>query len=306
MEIAPSGRQVVLAHGRQEAVIVEVGGGLRTYQAGGVDVLDGYGEDERCSSSRGQPLIPWPNRLGAGRYRFEQVEEQAPINEVALGNAIHGLTRWCPWELLGADTDRAVVGFTLHPQPGWAWTVELRISYRLGDTGLDVVLEARNRSGRPCPWAAGFHPYIAAPSGRVDDLELTVPAETAWLVDDKGLPTTKAGVAGSSVDFRTAALIGSRVLDVALTDLARDPQGMAVVEVRDPMSGGAVAVRMDPGWSHVMVFTGDTVGARARQGLAVEPMTAPANALASGHNLVVLGPGELWEGTWAITPNWLS
>ena len=50
---------------------VEVGGGLRVYTSGGADVLDGYRLDERCSGGRGQPLIPWPNRVRDGRYEFD-------------------------------------------------------------------------------------------------------------------------------------------------------------------------------------------------------------------------------------------
>ena len=53
----PSGEQVEIAHGDQQVVVVEVGGGLRTYSVAGREVLDGYGDDEmsrraagRCSS----------------------------------------------------------------------------------------------------------------------------------------------------------------------------------------------------------------------------------------------------------------
>ncbi len=251
---APSGRQVVLRHGEQHAVVVEAGGGLRTYEAGGVAVLDGYAEDEACEAGRGQPLLPWPNRLGDGRYDFDGASFSLALTEPERHNAIHGLTRWSSWEVLEAATDRALLGHTLRPQPGWAWTLELRIDYRLGDTGLDVRLQVRNRSPRRGPFGAGFHPYLAAPSGRVDDLEITVPASERSVTDERGLPV-RAG--------------------------------------------------MGPAWTHVMVFTGDALGPRARQGLAVEPMTCPADALRSGTGVVVLEPDEIWDATWSITPGWV-
>ena len=50
--IAPSGQQVEISFGDQLAVVVEVGGGLRSYSAGGRDVLDGYGVDEQSASGR--------------------------------------------------------------------------------------------------------------------------------------------------------------------------------------------------------------------------------------------------------------
>ena len=55
---APSGRQIRLVHGEQEAVVTEVGAGLRTYTANGAGVLDGFGETEMCSGGRGQVLMP--------------------------------------------------------------------------------------------------------------------------------------------------------------------------------------------------------------------------------------------------------
>ena len=38
----PSGEQIEIAFGEQRAVVVEVGGGLRSYRIGRVDLLDGY------------------------------------------------------------------------------------------------------------------------------------------------------------------------------------------------------------------------------------------------------------------------
>jgi aldose 1-epimerase len=295
----------MLSNGAQRAVIVEVGGGIRRYVVGDIEVLDGYAEDTRCSAGRGQPLLPWPNRLQDGSYDFDGVHEQAPLTEPDKRNAIHGLTRWAPWTLLDAGTQHATMGFVLRPQPGWAWTLELSITYRLGPGGLRVTLRAVNRSDRPCPWGAGFHPYLVAPSGRVDDLVLTLPAATRYLADERGIPVGRADVAGTAVDFRTPRPIGDQVIDVAFTDLAVGAGGAAIVSVADPGSGRQVDVHLETGWDHVMVFTGDTVGARARQGLAVEPMTGPANLLRSGDGLVVLGPDQPWEASWSLAPSWL-
>src|SRR5258707_383706 len=90
----PSGEQISLELGPHRVTVVEVGGGLRAYALGGWDVLDGYGVVERCSGARGQPLIPWPNRLRDGRYRWKGAELQLDLSEPALQNAIHGLVRW--------------------------------------------------------------------------------------------------------------------------------------------------------------------------------------------------------------------
>ena len=68
MSIPPSGRQVELAHGEHRAVIVQNGGGLRTYTVGDRPIVDGYPESDLASGGRGQVLLPWPNRLQGGRW----------------------------------------------------------------------------------------------------------------------------------------------------------------------------------------------------------------------------------------------
>ena len=79
--IAPSGEQIEIGVGDQQAVVVETGGGLRSYSAGSRELVDGYRADEMSSSGRGQVLIPWPNRLQDGRYEFDGRRHQLPLNE---------------------------------------------------------------------------------------------------------------------------------------------------------------------------------------------------------------------------------
>ena len=116
--IAPSGEQITITAGDQQAVVVEVGGGLRSYSAGGRELVDGYGADEMSSAGRGQVLIPWPNRLQDGSYEFDGQHHQLPLNEPARRNAIHGLVRWATWTAAEQEPHRAVMKHVLHPQPG--------------------------------------------------------------------------------------------------------------------------------------------------------------------------------------------
>jgi aldose 1-epimerase len=53
-----------------------------------------------------------------------------------------------------------------------------------------------------------------------------------------------------------------------------------------------------------MAYTGDTMipEARRRRGIAIEPMTCPPNAFRSGIDVIPLGPGRPWTGTWGIAP----
>ena len=94
----PTGEQYEIAHDDQRVVVVEVGGGLRSYTVGERRILDGYGAGEMATAGRGQVLAPWPNRLQDGTYEFEGRRHQLPLSEPEHANAIHGLVRWAAWQ----------------------------------------------------------------------------------------------------------------------------------------------------------------------------------------------------------------
>jgi aldose 1-epimerase len=287
----------------QRLTIVEVGGGIRTYDRAGIEVIDGYAEDEMCPGGRGQILAPWPNRLGDGRYEWRGRTLQTAITEVATSTAIHGLVRWMAWDVEATGSDSAESRLRMHPQPGWVWTLDLAAAYRLSPDGLEVTLTATNSSpaeAGACPFGAGWHPYLAA-RGVVDDAWLTVPARVGYRTDERGLPVGRFDVQGSDRDLRTGRLIGAAQLDWCYTDLVRRDDGRAVVHF-DPLDGPALDLWVDRNWTHLMVFTGDTLAdeGRRRRGLAVEPMTGPPDLLRSGDGRRVLEPGESFSASWGI------
>ena len=300
--IAPSGQQIEIAHGDQRVVVVEVGGGLREYTLDGRNVLDGYGPDEMSSSGRGQVLIPWPNRIQDGRYSFDGQEHQLPLDDVEEQDAIHGLVRWGSWIAGDRAENRVVMEHALHPQPGYPFSVALSIEYELSAAGLRVRTTAVNRGPRPCPYGSGNHPYLALSESLVDSLTLRIPARTMLHSDERGIPVERLPVAGTDYDFRRPRPIGSTVLDHAFTDLERDEDGRARVELRDPEGGDERALWVDETHSYVMVFSGDPLPDVNRRSLAVEPMTCPPNAFRSCEGLLRLEPGESFTSTWGIDP----
>jgi aldose 1-epimerase len=312
-DFVPTGRQVRLARGEQELVVVEAGGGIRSYTAGGRGVIDGYSEGEMSSGGRGQILAPWPNRLADGRFDWGGRSWQEPLSEPEHGNAIHGLVRWAPWRVTEEAGDRARLEYRLHSRSGWPWALDLAVTYVLHDRGMEVQVSATylgapegvGDAGESCPFGLGWHPYVAAFGGLVDDTVLRLPASTAYRSDDRGLPVERYAVDGTGVDFRPGRRIGADRLDTAFTDLARDDSGRAVVELTSAEGGGpGVSMWMDAAYTHVMVFSGDTLAdpARRRGGLAIEPMTCAPNALRSGDGLVTLEHGQTIAAAWGIEP----
>jgi aldose 1-epimerase len=292
----PSGEQVELELGDQRVVVVEVGGGLREYAAGGGAVLDGYREDELCSSGRGQLLIPWPNRIADGRYEFDGRVEQLALDEPERGNAIHGLVRWAAWDVAERHQDRVAMEYLLHPRPGYPFTLALRVDYALAGDGLTVRTEATNVGAETCPYGAGAHPYLAVVDGSVDELTLTIPADTVLESDERGLPVADRPVEGTDFDFRSPKEVGRLRLDHCFGGLAREDDGRAWVRL-----GNGTSLWADRSFDYLMVFTGDGLPDVDRRSLAVEPMTCPPNAFRSGDGLARLEPGETHVASWGLS-----
>jgi len=298
--IAPSGEQITIVAGDQQAVVVEVGGGLRSYSVGGRDLVDGYSADEMSSSGRGQVLIPWPNRLQDGTYDFDGQRHQLPLNEPERHNAIHGLVRWAPWTIVEREPDRVTMEHVLYPQPGYPFSLRIRIEYGLSHGGLKVRTTATNIGSDACPYGSGAHPYMTLGTATINRLELRAPARTVLQSDERGLPIDAQTVEGTEYDFRKFRRIDSTVLDHAFTDLERDHDGLARVELRDPDNKTQVSLWVDQSYSYLMLFTGDPLANVRRRSLAVEPMTCPPNAFRTGDSLIRLEPGSSFAGTWGI------
>jgi aldose 1-epimerase len=296
--MALSGQQYVIRAGEHEATVAEVGASLRRYQHGGVDVTWPYGEEEIAPSCSGAVLVPWPNRLRGGRYRFAGVEQQLPITEPTTGNAIHGLARWTRWTPVLVESGSVTLAVDLVPQKGWPFEVRVEVSYTLDpEAGLSVTAVASNAGPGPAPFGAGFHPYLSLHGQAFSDVTLQLPAAERIVTDEAQLPVGTQAVTGTEWDFRSPRRLGALRLDDGFTALSfTDGRGCA--EVRT--GAGGAAVWFDAAFHCLQVFTRQVAG--SEDALAIEPMTCPPDAFNSTVDLVVLEPRGVWTGHWGITP----
>ncbi|WP_370416385.1 gluconokinase, GntK/IdnK-type [Streptomyces fradiae] len=300
----PTGATWRLVRGEQSAVVVQLGGALREYVVNGRPLLDGFSAGSAITGGRGQLLVPWPNRVGDGRYRFDGRSLQLPLTEVEKSNAIHGLLRWTLWRLLARTEDSVLLGTTLCPQPGYPFLLDVRVEYRLGPDGLSTAVHATNTGTEPAPYGVGQHPYLTIGTDLVDSAVLTVPARYLLRTDDRGLPDGWEAVDGTPYDFRTARPIVELRLDTAFTGLDRSPDGRATVRLAHPSGRHGVDLWLGEGTRWVQVYTGDTLpeAAERRRAVAVEPMSCPPDAFRSGTDLTVLRPGATHVLRWGLSP----
>ncbi|MEZ5094216.1 aldose 1-epimerase family protein [Nocardioides sp.] len=302
--VAATGEQYLLEGGGYRAVVTEGGAVLRSLEYAGRPLVDGFAEAEIPRGCRGQLLIPWPNRIRDGAYTFDGVDQQLPLTEPARRNASHGLVRWSPWNLEEHTDHSVVLTHRLMAQYGYPWTLDLHAVYDVSADGLTVTLSATNLSPQRAPYAVGAHPYLLVGDAGIDGLELTLPAATRLLVDDRQLPMGREPVDGTDYDFRMPRPIRDTVFDHGFTDLTKDPAGGVTVSLRDPATGHGVALWGDHHVSWLQVFSQDDGTATARRAIAVEPMTAPADAFNSGDDLHVLAPagddGDTLSVAWGL------
>ncbi|GLW32028.1 aldose 1-epimerase family protein [Actinoplanes regularis] len=298
---AKSGVQWSIEADGRRAVLAEVGGTLRSFSSGGVELLDGFAADEISPGSAGQILAPWPNRIRDGRYTFQDETYQLALSEPGRHNAIHGLVNWSRWRAVEHAASAVTLAYDLPPQVGYPWALSLRTRWSVSAEGLRSVQEVVNTSDADAPWGYSVHPYLRLPGVSVDDTVLQVPAKTRLLADARLLPLGAVKVAGSEYDYAEPRRIGAAILDTTFGDIDFGPDGLTEVVLADPDSDTRITLWADEKFKYWQIFTGDTLhGERHRRSVAIEPMTCPPDAFRSGRDLIVLAPGETWTTAWGI------
>lgn len=246
-------------------------------------------------------LAPWPNRVRGARWTLDGETQKLDVTDVARGSAIHGLLRNTPYRLLERSGRALTLGATIFPQHGWPFLVDSWVRYELEADGLTVTHGARNSGEHRAPWAVGAHPYFRVGEHPVDELRLTVDGESFLELDDRLDPIGARRVDASAVDVRRGALIGEVELNVAYGSLG-NRGGRADLAWLDAPDGARTSVWADPAFGWLQVYTPRDFPAAegVATAVALEPMTAPPDALNSGEGLVWLETGQSVESSWGV------
>lgn len=295
-----TGEQHEIALGGLRAVVTEVAAAVRVLTLDGIDLVMSYPDDVVPPLSAGVVLVPWPNRIRDGRWVHDGVVQQLDITEPKFHNALHGLLRNAPYRLLDRSAAAVTLQATVFPQRGYPFHLDSRVRYELTADGLTVTHTLRNLGAQEAPVAIGAHPYLAIGDVPSDELILTVAARSHIEVDDRLNPTGQAPVEGARWDLRGGRLVGELELNDCWADVdVRDGRSEHGLRAAD---GRSVTLWADASYNYVQVFITRIFpdGQDVRTAVAIEPMTAPADAFNSGHGLRWLDPGEDWSVSWGI------
>ncbi|TFC04834.1 aldose epimerase [Cryobacterium adonitolivorans] len=312
---AATGTQYALTlqtlQGPATATITEVAAGIREYAVNGIDLVEGFAAESVPPLGAGTVLVPWPNRIRDAIWTQHGVRHLLTVTEPAQMNAIHGLLVVTAYRLVAQSDTEVTLAATVFPQAGYPYQLDTTVTYALTVDGLAVTHRIRNVGGETAPVALGTHPYLKIGDVPTDELVLRLNATSHIDVDHRLNPIGVSPVDGTSFDLR----VGARVADLHLDDgfggvVVQDGRGEHSLTAPD---GRRVTLWGDANMAYVQAFTprnfpvrtdNGRTGATTQLGLAVaiEPMTAPADAFNSGQGLRWLAPGEDWVVRWGITP----
>lgn len=299
----PTGEQFALetstSSGDTRATITAVAAGIRTLSINGIDLVPPFGEDQTPPAGAGIVLVPWPNRIRDGRWSHDGVDHQLVISEPEKNNAIHGLLRYTEYRPIARERDSVTLSATVYPQLGYPYLLGTAVHYELVSDGLKVTHYVENLGAEAAPVAIGTHPYLKIGGVPTADLELRLDAASHIEVDERLLPTGEVPVDGTEWDFREGRRVGDVSLDDAFGEIASE-DGQVLHTLTAP-DGRSVSIWADSEFEYVQVYTTTTFpGEDGDVAIAIEPMTAPAEAFNSGRGLRWLDPGEEWQISWGI------
>lgn len=301
----PTGEQYELALERDghtvTGIVTQVAAGIRALAVDGVALTETFGADETPPSACGITLVPWPNRVAGGRWSLDGHEQQLDLTEAAKGNASHGLLRYTAYQVVEREPHAVTLGATVYPQHGWPFQLDTTVRHELVADGMVVTHAITNVGVGRAPFAVGSHPFFRVGDHDPATLSVTLAAATRYEVDESSIPVGTSPVAGTRYDLSHGPLVGDLDLDTGYRDVEPGDDGVRTTTFTAP-DGSATELWQDPSFEYVQVFTPRNFPRDGVKGLAVaaEPMTAPANALASGEGLRWLDEGETWTGSWGV------
>ncbi len=298
-----AGQFFEIREGDREAIVTEQGANLFKVRWAGTDLLESVNADGYTGGGgHGQVLLPWPGRVRNGVYQFAEENYQLPINDFVYRSAIHGFTHWSPWDVKEHLGNKITLSYLLLAQPGYPFPLAFEQSYHLNGGALEISTTATNMGAQAAPFGYGAHPYFKTGAGIVDDSVLHIRAASYFETNPDLSPKPPAlPVDGTPFDFRQPTTVGGTEYDVTLTDLARDEDGRAAANIRSADGSISITCKYDEPISFLQIFSGDTLPARRRHGLAIEPCTCPPDSFNNGIGLIRLGPGQSVTIRWAVS-----
>ncbi|MCE4216243.1 hypothetical protein [Aquirufa antheringensis] len=268
----------------------KTGASLIELNLGGLSLIDLPGSsDHPLASNPYHPsalLTPWVNRVRNGNYSFKGKNYQLPINEPALGNAIHGLLARVPFTLVQKTESSVTLEHAYQgAEPNYPFPFTFRYTYTLAEEGgLEITFMAQNTGSTSMPFACGWHPYFSFPNTKAADLSIKFHPTSRFLSDSQMIPLKEENLQGKS-EFVFSQEKVDHVFRL-------EPREKHVTEFIDHKHQRSLFLTQSSvQFPFLVVFQPE-----GYHSVAIEPMTANTDAFNTGDGLIELAPSEAFSG----------
>lgn len=268
---------------------------LRLLRVGDIDLVEPTTATIDPPGMAGAILAPWPNRVDGASWWLEGREQRLRVTEPDLGHANHGLLAESDFVVRERHPDAVTLGATVSRPDGYPFDLDLCVTYRLRDDGIDTAVTVRNLGDHRAPVALGAHPYLRVGDVPTAHLWLRLHADYIWPLDERHLPVGREPYRGTA----QGAVVGDRPCHATFENSI---QGEAVTHALTAPDGRRVSLHADSAYRFTQLWVTRALASDdgPRQAIAIEPMTAPPNALRSGVGLRWIGVGADWTTRWSI------
>jgi aldose 1-epimerase len=247
----------------------------------------------RKGSTAGIPILyPWGNRLSEFEFEIAGKKNQADRSSPLIHLDEHGLPmHGVPWSMLKWDAksevDRIIAELNwntpdllkIFPFPHH---VQMIVIAQRDGLIIETKIAADENSNVPISF--GYHPYFGIPDVNRSRWKLKLPAMKRLLLTEQQIPS---GATETFTGFDDE--LGTNQFDDGFE--LQDPRCQFSIEG----SRFKISLQILNGYTHAQIFA-----PRDKEFIALEPMTAPTNALISGKSLRVLDAGQSFSASFAI------
>ena len=282
--------KITNSNGDYAVIQAQTGASLNELNLAGLSLIDLPGsKNHPLESNPYHPsalLTPWVNRVRNGNYSFKGKNYQLPINEPALGNAIHGLLARKSFTLVKQSSSSVTLMHEYQgEEPNYPFPFQFQYTYTLTDSGaLEVTFEALNTGEGPLPFACGWHPYFSFPDTMVADLEINFKPISRFLSDSQMIPLKEENLNGKQLfKFSTDKIdhvFRLEPMEIHRTEFINTKHQKRLILEQSSILFPFLVVFQPEGFSSV----------------AIEPMTANTDAFNTGDGLIELAPSEAFSG----------
>ena len=245
----------------------------------------------------GATMAPWPNRLEDGTWTFGDKTLKHHINDELGHNSNHGLVFDREFEVLQSSRDEIVFQISLGEDAVYPFKVDITVQYLVSEDGLTQKISATNRDSQLVPIAFGSHPYLLLDDNSMVEINaLQVYAKSSRYLPLAKIPIDESGFAKNG--FNRASDLE---VDDCFVSLTENADSRYSTRITRPSLGKTIEIWQSTEFDHLMLFAFRENSGAGRSALAVEPQTAPANALRSHDDIEWISPDSTWSATWGIS-----